>query len=542
MPQVVFDKFSSGLDRRKSRDTAGADALFELTNAHVNAGQELAKRACASLQFELEPGSVGLRSALGKLHTFTTNRALAHGNPLAQANFVPHPTDSARTISKIRYCEAFRGYLYVVVEYDNGSVFHHYLDAGSTSAKPRDSSPRWAASTAYVTSPTSPTNGPSYVTPTVSNGFRYECTVAGTSGATEPAWPTTLGATVVSGAATFTCRSFVITDTNCPQTKSVVKVQEKLYAVKGEVVRFCAAANARDWTTANDAGFLATGSYQDDSSEALAVGKFKSALAVFFADAVQVWAADPSPSNTVLSDTVPHVGTRFPRSPGQVSQETLFLSDNGFRSIALSVNTDQLQDSDIGAPIDSIVKPLISTLTDPFSEWYPQAGQLWTVCGEDVFAFTFSRASKVNAWSRFRFPWVISDAAAINGKLYLREGENVYVMDETIYQDRGQPPEVVIEFPFIDCKAPGALKLFQGLDWVGSGSPRIAFRYRTTDANGNPTEGITDPVTLNGNSMPGALTPIELCVTAIAPRITHQANEAFSMSRLALYYETLGAV
>jgi hypothetical protein len=538
MPQVVFDKFSSGLDRRKSRDTAGADALFELTNAHVNAGQELVKRACASLQLELESGSVGLRAALGKLNTFTTDRTLVHGNPLVRANFVPHPTDSTRTIAKIHYCEAFRGYLYVVVEYDNGSVFHHYLDAGSASAKPRDASPKWAASTAYVTNPASPTFGPSYVTPTTPNGFRYECTVAGTSGATEPAWPTTLGATVVSGGATFTCRSFVITDTNCPQTKSVVKVQEKLYAVKGEVVRFCAAANARDWTTASDAGFLATGSYQDDSSEALAVGKFKSALAVFFADAVQVWAADPDPSLTALSDTVPHVGTRFPRAVGQVSQETLFLSDNGFRSIALSVNTDQLQDSDIGAPIDSIVKPLIATLTDPFSEWY--AGQLWTVCGADVFAFTFSRASKVNAWSRFRFPWNIEDAAALNGKLYLREGNNAYLLDENTHQDGDSAPEVVIEMPFIDCKAPGALKLFQGVDWVGEGSASISFRYRTTDANGNPTEGITDPVILLDNSMPGVMTPVELCATAIAPRITHRANEAFSMSRLALYYELLG--
>ena len=40
-------------------------------------------------------------------------------------------------------------------------------------------------------------------TPTVSNGFKYICTTAGTTGATEPTWPTTHGTTVTSGTATF---------------------------------------------------------------------------------------------------------------------------------------------------------------------------------------------------------------------------------------------------------------------------------------------------------------------------------------------------
>lgn len=541
MPQIIFDKFSSGLDRRKSRDTAGADALYELTNAHVTAGHELRKRAGALALATLEPGSTGLFAALGKLHAFTTDRLLVHGNPLFQANFVPHPTDSTRTIAKVHYCEAFRGYLYVVVEYDNGSVFHHYLDAGSTSAKPRDASPKWVTTpTAYVTNPASPTFGPSYVTPTTPNGFRYECTVAGTSAAGEPAWPTTLGATVVSGTATFTCRSFVVTDANCPQTKPVTKIMGRIYAAAGDVVRFCAAASARDWTTASDAGFLATGANQDGSSEALALGRFKSALAVFFADAVQVWSSDPDPLLTVLQDTIPNTGTRFRRSPGQVSQDTIFLSDNGFRSIALAINTDQMQDSDIGAPIDSLVKPLINDSLDPFTEWFAQQGQLWCIFGSTVWAFTFSRTSKVNAWSKYTFPWNIDDAATMNGSLYLREGNNVYLVDEDEHQDGGAAPEVVIEMPFVDCKAPGVLKLFQGVDWVGEGSASISFRYRAHDESGNLTEGITEPVQLTNNSMPGVMTPVELCVVAIAPRITHQGNERFSMARLALYYELLG--
>jgi hypothetical protein len=41
--------------------------------------------------------------------------------------------------------------------------------------------------------------------PTTLNGFRYRCTVAGTSGAGEPVWPTTVGTTIADGTATWIC-------------------------------------------------------------------------------------------------------------------------------------------------------------------------------------------------------------------------------------------------------------------------------------------------------------------------------------------------
>jgi hypothetical protein len=59
----------------------------------------------------------------------------------------------------------------------------------------------WTADTAYSLG--------DIVVPTagLENGFRYECTTAGTSHATtEPTWPTTEGETVVDGTVTWTCR------------------------------------------------------------------------------------------------------------------------------------------------------------------------------------------------------------------------------------------------------------------------------------------------------------------------------------------------
>lgn len=55
----------------------------------------------------------------------------------------------------------------------------------------------WAASTAYTTG--------RIVRPTTGNGFLYRSTGAGTSAASEPTWPTTIGATVVDNGVTWTC-------------------------------------------------------------------------------------------------------------------------------------------------------------------------------------------------------------------------------------------------------------------------------------------------------------------------------------------------
>lgn len=57
----------------------------------------------------------------------------------------------------------------------------------------------WKATTAYTAG--------QYVLPLVHGEFEYEVTVAGTTGAAEPAWPTTIGATVVDGTVTFTARA-----------------------------------------------------------------------------------------------------------------------------------------------------------------------------------------------------------------------------------------------------------------------------------------------------------------------------------------------
>lgn len=78
---------------------------------------------------------------------------------------------------------------------------------------------QYAADTAWTASASYASND--LVRPSTATGYQYQCTVAGTSGATEPVWPTTVNGTVVDGGVTWKCipkkalKAADLTDSNC---------------------------------------------------------------------------------------------------------------------------------------------------------------------------------------------------------------------------------------------------------------------------------------------------------------------------------------
>ena len=229
MASITFDRFDGGLDLRKGASVSDANRMRVCTNAYITTGKGIQKRPCLRKVATLETGTVGLRSGNGLLNTFMGTGSVTHANTLFKANLLRHPTIE-QAIVKIHYGDVFNGFLYVVAEYADGSLWHHYLD--DTGA--------WAASTAYTKGnlrrPTV-VNGFNYevidvsvgVTawaaatayavgifrrPIVSNTLRYEVTAisgTGTSGAVEPVWPTTVGSTIIDNPGanqiTWTCRT-----------------------------------------------------------------------------------------------------------------------------------------------------------------------------------------------------------------------------------------------------------------------------------------------------------------------------------------------
>lgn len=86
-----------------------------------------------------------------------------------------------------------------------GRVFGRECDAdlGDTRCGVRLNPPAWQAATAYAQRKAGDAKTGAVVRPTTANGRHYRCSVAGTSGGTEPAWNTTLGGTTADGAVTW---------------------------------------------------------------------------------------------------------------------------------------------------------------------------------------------------------------------------------------------------------------------------------------------------------------------------------------------------
>lgn len=439
--------------------------------------------------------------------------------------------------SKVHFGDVFNGFIYVTVEYTNGTVLHHYLD-GSTITK--------------------------------------------------------------------------ITDANCPQSKGVVKVESKIWAINGDTVSFSATGNPRDWTTAEDAGFLPVGLKQRGADESLALGQYQvNKLIIFFKDGAQLWTVDPDPALHVFSQLLPGSSTRYHRGISNLFQDLYFLSDFGFRSVSEAALTGNQAEFDIGSPIDSIIQPLlpIADTHQPQAIFNPRLGQFMVKTGTTVYTFTFSRTAKISAWGGYEYPWVIDDIAVLDGEVYLRSGDNVYKSDDLLFMDGvetgkaitvlasdgstgttvtstahgratgdrvtiagttsyngtflitsattntfdiatafvandatgtytvGTPFECEIELPFFDAKRPGVMKIWRGLDTVTEGEARVQLKFDPRDAT-----AISDEIVLSGDTRPDELSPVEIASTSLAVVIKNNNDEDFRLDAISLSYENLNAL
>ena len=229
-----------------------------------------------------------------------------------------------------------------------------------------------------------------------------------------------------------------IVDANCPNSKGVVKMEDKIWAISGDTVKFCATSDPRDWTTSQDAGSLAVGLKQKGSDNALALGQYKEKnLIVFFADGSQLWAVDPDPANHAFTQSLPGVHTRYHRSIALLYQDMYMLTDFGFRSISESVLTNSQSEIDVGSPIDSVVQtdlPQTPTVT-PKAKFSPNLGQYLCVIGKTIYAFTISKTAKITAWSEYSLPWKVDDWTLLDSQIFLRTGNALYRLTDEVFRD-----------------------------------------------------------------------------------------------------------
>lgn len=216
MRQIALSAVKAGITRLRDKGGASQDSLFDLLNGYVTAARTIKCRPGTRIDAELPPGTKGLVWFQGKFVVFS-HQVIASGDPRVEVEVVRHPDAADTPIKEIHFALPFLGYLYVVAEFEDGLVRHYWLEKGEA----------WQPNHVYLPGQlVRPSNGnglayrvesnragyapwaPSVgralgdvVVPINDNGFRYVVTEAlgdsPRSGTTEPAWPTSPGATVV---------------------------------------------------------------------------------------------------------------------------------------------------------------------------------------------------------------------------------------------------------------------------------------------------------------------------------------------------------
>lgn len=216
MRSVSLTTQNAGMTRLRRKGGANPGTLYDCVNGYITISGTIRPRPGTLTAKQLEPGTAGLVAFKGRNHVFTSR---VINDPVGDIGYivVKHPVNPNYDVTYVHFAQPFMGYVYAVVEFEDGQYFHYWLEETLT----------WEANASYtegqVVQPTVP-NGYGYeairdtlqnpawspdvsrsmserVEPTAPNGFYYRVVaVTGSnprSGDTEPLWPTVEGQRVI---------------------------------------------------------------------------------------------------------------------------------------------------------------------------------------------------------------------------------------------------------------------------------------------------------------------------------------------------------
>lgn len=156
-----------------------------------------------------------------------------------------------------------------------------------------------------------------------------------------------------------------------------------------------------------------------------------------------------------------------------------------------------------------------------------------------VFIYTLNQVNTPGKWSRYIFPFPIDAFVRLGDDLYLRSGDDFLRVDEDAVQDYvGDPRAVnfqgIVQWAWLDDGSPGVLKMWQGVDIVGQGTPQVSIGYDQTNVN-----AFTTPYTVPPDSVPGMLIPIPVMCPSASVKITYAGGEKWKLQGVNLWLDDM---
>lgn len=328
MGRVWVKELTGGLDTRRMPETTPGGVLIKGQDGHITSGGEFEKRAAFVTGYVLPgAGTFGLAKTRTGVTVFgiAASAAVPSGVSYQQ---LAHP-DGVTDIDRILSYDLYGGKLYVVVQFEDGSIYHYYDGARVTDwfdGRARASFTVVSGTAASSALTTLFVNGVSImsgsVTWTTSNENTADLIAAAINGATStPDYEATAGnqvniiaVTACAGPNGFavsfvTANSLVLdpptglvmaggvtsTTTFTPGT-FVRTIGSKVYSVSGPLFHFSGIRAPTAWTTdATGAGFTDMSQEASDAEELIAVANYQGFVAIFAPGVVIIQYVNPDP-------------------------------------------------------------------------------------------------------------------------------------------------------------------------------------------------------------------------------------------------------
>ena len=377
------------------------------------------------------------------------------------------------------------------------------------------------------------------------------------SGDTEPVWPTTpvsdgsilhpVQTAVSDGNMSWVLSTRQITDTKCPNTAVVAISSSKIFCGDDDIIAFSATTNPTDWSASNDAGFLPFGLQNYGSQPVAAMNIYRSNLVALNALGYQMWQTDEDPTNMAILDAQP-VGCIYPKSAMPVNNDLVFLTSVGIRNIGTAGSQGNMQAGNTGKPIDPLVNPAVKALTgdqEPRGLFYPGTGQYQLWCGNQAFVLTINGNASQQSWTRYTLPYEVTDWTVQDGILYVRTtdptaGDLVLQFDADTLQDDYQNSSTYVEFdsfmwwPYLDMGPIGMEKQLEGFDLAIDGTVTVSIGYNQKDFS-----QVTSGYTIDGDTLDqmGCI-PFPVSAPSFQFRLDFGSGQAWEWELLNAYVNT----
>ena len=208
------------------------------------------------------------------------------------------------------------------------------------------------------------------------------------------------------------------------------------------------------------------------------------------------------------------------------------MSDNGFRSLELLTDSENLQDLDVGTPIETLTSNIRNVA---FSFYNTHLGQYWCCADGKVWVLSLSQTSGIFAWSEFAFgDRYIIDGVSIGDDVYLlQDNGHVYTYTEVHNSDDGDDVDFSAELVKSDLGEPIRVKRLSRLDVIMEGEANLTLRINDSQDALMNMELVGDTRGNTGIPMVGLATTVQLGFSGVH-------KEPLVISGVDLYYKTGG--